>query len=42
MLIKVLEEYEIKAKQISYIISRFLSFVFTTIKLFINYIKYKQ
>jgi hypothetical protein len=41
VLIKVLKEYEIKAKQISYITSRFPSSTSTTTNLPTNYTKYR-
>ena len=37
----MLKKYKIKVKQIGYITSKFLSFTFTTTKLFTNYTKYK-
>ena len=41
VLIKVLKEYKIDVKQISYITSRFLFSASTTIKLSTNYTKYR-
>ena len=41
VLIKVLKEYKINAKQIGYITSRFLFSTSTTIKLSTNYTKYR-